>query len=244
MNNLNNNQNNQIFKKLKQYLEKEITCEYYDNGTILTETFKLDYVEDYECIATNIKDKYGKYLHIINFIWYNQFIISITNTEGEILYKNNNPIEELTNIKNKDELIKKQKLVFGENYVSIVEQNSKEYLIKKGLEHIEDSSKEEWIEFVEHNVEYNAKIIKATISMLQKINQGCSFYEAEIKVYRDEFNLSGYETNLVDSAVKRFCKYPQLYFEYLIKAKNGTLFENKTKKKTRCIRKPVSLKNN
>ena len=109
MNNLNNNQNNQIFKKLKQHLGKEIACEYYDNGTILTETFKLDYVEDYECIATNIKDRYGKYLHIINFIWYNQFIISITNSQGEILYKNNNPIEELTNIKNKEELIKKQK---------------------------------------------------------------------------------------------------------------------------------------
>ena len=226
---MNNEGNEQIFKILKQNLGKEITCVYYDNGSILSETFRLDYVEEYNYIATKVKDKFDqKYWHIIYFIWYRQFIISITNGDGQVLYKNNNTIEDLINIKDSDDLIKKEKLVFGQNYIGINEQNSKEYLISKGFEQIDEDLKTDWVEFVECNY---LKHIKATISMLEKINQGYSFYEAEIKVYRDEFDLSGYDNNFVDSAVRKFCKYPQEYSAYLIKAKTGTLFESKGKKR-------------
>ena len=44
-----------------------------------------------------------------------------------------------------------------------------------------------------------------------------SFYEAEIAVYGDEFNLYGSETSQVDDALKLFCKNRLAFREYLNK---------------------------
>lgn len=206
----------------------------------------MNYVKDYLYITAYIKrkDLPDNYLHSIAFIFYNQFIISITDTSGNILYENTNPVEELKEINSEEDLIKKEKLVFGEDYISITEQNSKGYLIKKGLEHIEPDLKEQWISFVERNIPYRVDIIKATISMLEKINLGMSFYDAEIKVYREEFNLSGIDTGEVDSAVLHFCKLSQKreYLDYLVKAKDGTLFESEPKNSTKTLRKQAIIK--
>ena len=106
----------------------------------------------------------------------------------------------------------------------------KNYLIQNGLEQIMPNLHDEWIRYVEKNMPHNIVIINATISMLEKINSGIPFYNAEIEVYRNEFNLSGFDTQNVDSAVLTFCNQPSEYYEYLKKIKSGTFFENYPKK--------------
>ena len=61
----------------------------------------------------------------------------------------------------------------------------KNYLIQKGLKQISPNLHDEWMIYVEKNMPYDIVIIKATISMLEKINSGIPFYNAEIEVYRN-----------------------------------------------------------
>ena len=171
--------------------------------------------------------------YTIYFIYYHEFIISIKDVKGNIIYENNNSIENLKEINSLEDLIQKEKLTFGKDYISINEQNSKNYLIQKGLEQILPNLHDKWINFVEKNMPYDIIIIKATISMLEKINSGISFYNAEIEVYRNEFNLSGFATKSVDLAVLAFCNQQKEYCEYLIKMENGTFFEDSSKKRTK-----------
>lgn len=227
--------------KLRENIGKEIVCTYYRNGNIQNFTFILTNLEEYQYIEvktkskTNLNKSYSDYIY---FIYYQEFIISIKDTNGNIIYENNNSIDVLKEIYNLEDLIEKEKLTFGYDYISINEQNSKNYLIQKGLKQISPNLYDKWMIYVEKNILYNIVIIKATISMLEKINSGIPFYNAEIEVYRNEFNLSGFDTQNVDSAVLTFCNQPSEYYEYLKKIKSGTFFENspkKTKNKKRII---------
>ena len=216
-------------KKLKENIGKEIICTYYRDGIIQNSTFTLNNFEEYQYIEVTTKRKANlnkSHSDYIYFIYYQEFIISIKDANGNIIYENNNPIDILKEIYNLEDLIEKEKLTFGKDYISINEQNSKNYLIQKGLEQILPNLHNKWIRFVEENMRYNIIIIKATISMLEKINSGISFYNAEIEVYRNEFNLSGFATKSVDSAVLVFCNRQKEYCDYLIKMENGTFFEN------------------
>jgi len=235
-----NNHQKETFKKLKANIEKEIVCTYYRDGSIQNSTFILNNFEEYQYIEvstknkTNLKNSCSDFIY---FIYYHEFIISIKDTDGNIIYENNNPIDILKEVNNLEDLIQKEKLTFGKDYISINEQNSKNYLIKKGLEQILPNLHDKWIRFVEKNMPHNIIIIKATILMLEKINSGISFYNAEIEVYRNEFNLFGFDTENVDSAVLEFCNQQKEYCEYLIKMKNGTFFENPPKKRKRNMKR-------
>lgn len=225
-------------KKLKENIGKEIICTYYRYGTIQTSKFILNNFQEYQYIEvstknqTKLKNPCSDYIY---FIYYQEFIISIKDANEDIIYENNNPIDVLKEVYNLEDLIQKEKLIFGKDYISINEQNSKNYLIQKGLEIILPNLHDKWISFVEENMPYGIIIIKATISMLEKINNGISFYNAEIEVYRNEFDLSGFDIEKVDSAVFTFCNQQKEYLDYLTKMKNGIFFEKKPKKRIKNI---------
>lgn len=138
---LKSNQNKEIFGKLKEMIGKEIICTYYQNHPIFNEekiqtiTLRLEKVNDYRSIFGRIENKIRPedYIpRVIGFIWESEFIISIKDLNGNIIYENNNPIEDLkVEYGNVDDLVRKQKLTFGEDYISEEELNSKTYLIKK-----------------------------------------------------------------------------------------------------------------
>lgn len=228
----------EMFKKLKDNLGKNVTCIYWQEGILKIDILKLAVVENYRYIATgNIEELDTE---IIQFISYDECIISIEDMNGNILYQNNTFEEKFQRINSEEELIKIEKLIFGENYISETEKNSEDYLIKAGLEQISKDLSEKWIDFVNKKYRINhLKIIKATISMLEKINQGMSYYAAEIQVYREEFNLGGFETSEVDMAISMFGKKNAEYREYSRNNVSRKSMQNPTKspRKQALIRK-------
>ena len=170
---------------------------------------------------TDLKNSCSDYIY---FIFYREFIISIKDIHENIVYENSNSIDILKEVNNFEDLKQKEKLIFGN------------YLIQKGLEQILPNLHDKWIRFVEKNMPYEIKIIRATISMLEKINSGISFYNAEIEVYGNEFDLSGAESKRVDLAVLSFCNQQNEYYDYLKKMENGTFFENYPKKRRKINR--------
>ena len=222
-------QNNKIFNKLKENVGKEIICTYYRYGNIYTHIFVLKNVVEYEYIEISATNDNPKVMHLefmksLSFITFGQFIISIKDEFGNEIYMNNNPVSLLKDVSNIDELVVREKLTFGSDYISVNEMNSTTYLINEGCKQIDQSLHQEWTIFVENNVIFELNVIKATISMLKKINSGKSFYDAEIEVYSDEFNLFGTDTEKVDRAVLTFCKNSKEYREYLKKIRNNTYF--------------------
>lgn len=237
---LKSNQNKEIFRKLKEMIGKEIICTYYQNHPIFKEekiqtiTLRLEKVNDYRSIFGRIENKIRPedYIpRVIGFIWESEFIISIKDLNGNIIYENNNPIEDLkVEYGNVDDLVRKQKLTFGEDYISEEELNSKTYLIKKGLEQLEPTLHEKWLEFVEYN--FSSGIVQATLNMLEKVNNGISFYNAELEVYR--YLWSGQST--IDSALSIFLG--QEYRDYLKKMRKQAFFEEPsvlTAGKSKCL---------
>lgn len=237
---LKSNKNKEIFRKLKEMIGKEIICTYYRKNSwdkeeqIQTIKLRLEKVNDYRSIFGRIENKIRPEDYIpmvIGFIWESEFIISIKDLNGNIIYENNNPIEDLkVEYDNVDDLVRKQKLTFGEDYISEEELNSKTYLIKKGLEQLEPTLHEKWLEFVEYY--FPDAVIQATLSMLEKVNHGTSFYNAELEVYR--YLWSGQST--VDSALSIFLG--QEYCDYLQKMRKQAFLEEPsvlTKGKTKCL---------
>lgn len=201
------------FKTLKQHIKKQITCIYYHDGKIEQETSTLNDVKDYQYIVTKIKNNNE---HTINFINYGEYILTISDSSGNIIYENKNLIELKPKIDTEEELLHYEQLTFKDEYISETRKNSIDYLIKKGLQVIDPQKHSTWKRFVKNNYSpmlYN-EVIKATIAMLEKINNGMSIYEAEIQVYRDEFNLFGHETNKVDEALKFFIANQEEYDKY------------------------------
>ena len=209
---------NEMFTKLKDNIGNYVKCTYWYNEELITKIIKLDRVDDYDSI-------FDSDFIWIHFITENEYIISIETIDGKVLYENKLFEKEFKNISSKEELYKKQRLVFGSNYISKEEIN---YLIKKGLDQIEPIYEEEWIKFVNSNSNYERiKIIKATISMLEKINKGMDYYLAEMKVYTSEFILDGNEMQEVTDAISIFFKHRKSFISY----RNRCTSDNKSKKK-------------
>lgn len=209
MKELNNNVKN-MFLNLKKNIGSYVTCKYWYDEKLCIKSFKLFDIKEYDYIIT---DDYN----FISFISYNQYIISVEDDKGNILYENRIFENEFKRINNEDEFFEKEKMVFGPGFENPHEKISKTYLINKGLKLINPELENEWIYFVSNNIPIGLRVVLATISYLEKINLGMSFYEAEIAVYGDEFNLYGSETSRVDDALKLFCKNRLGYREYLNK---------------------------
>ena len=112
----------------------------------------------------------------------------------------------------------KAKLMFGveDSLYSGLEEETKDLLIKEGLKYIEPETTADWLIFVNKNSENDLSIsaVKATISMMEKVENGMSFVEAEKLVYDEEYCMSGYFSAFVASAVSHFAKFKEEYKNY------------------------------
>lgn len=217
----------EMFQNIRNNLKKEVTCVHYDHGKIIIDRFILRGFKEYEYISTKGEHKY------IPFVDFNEYIVAILDDEDNVLYENRVFNKDTFKINNISDLISKQKLLFGEDYVSIEEQNSKEYLTKQGLNELDNKYYNEWIRFVDVNYSYDINIIKAIISYIRKINDGMSFYEAEIKVFSDEFpNI--YDKTLALTVINYIYKNNPDYLKYIRSDFcTGGEYKSATKKKKR-----------
>ena len=172
----------EMLTNVRKNIGKEIICKYYYCGNIFTCTSFLTGIKEYEYIILKKEPKY------IQFVDFGEYIISIYDSDGNILYENTLFDKDNYIVQDIRGLINKQKLLFGVDYVSTEEQNTKKYLIKQGLSELEPKYYLNWVNFVNINYELrNYNEIKAAISYMNKINNGMSFYRAEIKVFSDEY---------------------------------------------------------
>lgn len=229
-----------IFKKLKNYIGQQITCTYYDNGETITEKITLFGINEYHSIKTIGVFKTHKFNRYINYISLSEYILSINDLEGNVLYENPYLVENKPSMKSLEEVIRYEKLTYGIDYISREEQNNISYLINRGYLATLPELREKWFQFVNTNYNHHGnKVILATISMLEKINNGMPIYDAEIKVYRNELNLDGTETSLVDEAIKIFTTRKQ---EYLAYYKEEVIKPNLSPRK-RLLTKKILLEN-
>ena len=200
---------NKIFQNLRNNINKEVTCIYFYHGEEKRKTFLLKGLKEYEYIRFKEEPGY------MNFLDYNEYIIAILDSDGNKLYENLVFDKNNYNVKNERSLIIKQKLLYGVDYVSNEEKNSKKYLIKQGLKELEPKHQLRWINYVNLYYQLNyINEIKAIISYIHKINSGMSFYEAEIKVFADEFpNL--YHREIVLNFTRYVYVYNDEYIKYL-----------------------------
>lgn len=200
-----------MFQQLKNNIENNVVVKYWKDEKLKESEGKLLRVYDFDGITILSSDSD---LLFISFIDYNSAIVSIE-SESNVLYENSLFQKQLKKIENEEEFFKMEKEVYGKDYVNPEEFKSRSYLIKNGLKEIDASLENDWINFVDRNSGFNVKIVQAVISMLNKINSGMSFHDAEIIVYGEEFNLYGFDTKKVDDALKYFCKNKKEYNEYI-----------------------------
>lgn len=212
---------NNMFKLLKENIGTNIRCTYWKNETLITEIIKLDRVDEYDSIYS---DNF-KWIHFLN---YNECIIKIDTLDGKILYENTLFKKKFKNIQSKEELSKYQKQLFGKNYLTEKEQANKNNLLEIGLKEIAENQKEELLNFINSN---SKNIILATFSMLNKINNGMNYYQAEILTYTSEFILSGEEMQIVTNAVIYFLGQNKSFELYRNKCDNQKINKKKTLKK-------------
>ena len=96
-------------------------------------------------------------------------------------------------------------------------------LMREGLTLVKPEKIEEWLQFVDNysNNSYSAFIVKATISMMEKMEEGISFekaeqqvYKAEQQVYNEKLELNNYTKYSIASALSHFSKQGEEYRKY------------------------------
>ena len=198
-----------MFQSIRNNIGKEITCIYYSHREEKKKVITLTGLKEFEYILFKEEPKY------INFVDYNEYIIKLLDHDGNILYENSTFDKSDYNVKDNRSLIIKQKLLYGIDYISSEEKNSKKYLIKAGLKELEPKYQMAWINYV--NLYYELGYIddiKAVIAYLNKINNRMSFYDAEIKVFADEFpNL--YHKDIAVKFIDHVYIYNDEYIKYL-----------------------------
>lgn len=93
---------------------------------------------------------------------------------------------------------------------------AKSGLMKEGLLLIKPELVDDWQEFVDNNCDdgYSAYVVKATVSMMKKFEEGIPFEEAEQQVYAEELGLSGFQAGCAASALSKFAKQGDEYRKY------------------------------
>ncbi|MDO5569444.1 MAG: hypothetical protein Q4G04_04980 [bacterium] len=218
-----------MFQNLKNNIGGIITCYYYRYGLrqeLTGELRSVNYFRDIKISDT-----------IISFVGSISAIHSITLEEtGEVLYLN--PFIELEYDKTKpQDVVLARKEIFDNDVVDKQEARRKKYeeswrefsealtlqnpkikekLIKQGLPLIRPETLEQWIWFVKKHTNdvYSSHILKATISMMQKIEEGVPFKDAEKQVYDEEFILSGFQEERTARALSFFSKQGVEYREH------------------------------
>lgn len=210
-----------MFKLLKENIGNYVRCTYWKDEQLITEIIKLDRVDKYDSIYS---DNF-KWIHFLN---YSECIIKIETLEGKLLYENSLFKNYFKKNETKEELSNYQKIIYENNYLITKEQEEENNLIKVGLQLVDINQKELLLNFINSN---DKKIILATFSMLDKINNGMNYYQAEINTYTSEFILSGEEMQIVTEAVKLFLKKSESFAAYRSKCDNQNILKSKILKK-------------
>ncbi len=89
-------------------------------------------------------------------------------------------------------------------------------LMREGLTLVKPETAEEWLQFADNysNDGYSVFVVKATISMMKKMEKGISFEEAEQQVYDEELELTGFLAGATANALSHFAKQGEEYRKY------------------------------
>lgn len=210
----------EMFDKLREHIGEDVLYIGWWYGVIQEDTAELKEVNDF---ANVIIGHSG-----IPFVGYGAAISSIISKDGEILYSNPN-IEEGYDRRFDKDVSASRRLIFGNRIVDdeeVQQEKSKkewaEYkeksdaeakkmkysLMREGLTLVKPETVEEWLEFADNNSNdgYSVFVVKATISMMKKMEEGIPFEKAEKQVYDEELGLSGFMAGATANALSHFAK--------------------------------------
>lgn len=218
-----------MFENLKKHIGERISYKAWWYGVEQNETDTLRNVNYFSNIETEHSG--------IPFIGYGFAISSITLEEtGEELYSNpyieygydRRSPEDIEDSKRKffgDVVVDKQRdrrLKAEEERNKAMERadlaakKAKYTLMKEGLTLVKPETAEEWLQFADNNSNdgYSVFVVKATILMMKKFEEGISFEEAEQQVYNEELGLSGFMAGATANALSHFAKQGEEYRRY------------------------------
>ena len=218
---------NKMFEKLKEHIGEDVTYTAWCYGRKIKATGELKKIIEFGNVEIGSAG--------IPFVGHGFAISEIKSKDEEILYSNPN-IEYGYNRKSDEEVNASKRLIYGnrivDNMIKKTEElkrkfdtpKSKYYLMKEGLNLVIPDTIEDWLEFVDNNTNDNDSInvVKATISMMKKFEEGISFKEAEKIVYNEEFGLTafGFLAETTANALSYFAKQGEEYRIYWNR-KNG-----------------------
>lgn len=170
------------------------------------------------------------------FVGYGAIIVEIISQDGEILYAN--PYAESEYDRRTDkEIFAAKREIFGDRVADIQQARKEKFdkkveeaikmgdeqakkakyqLMKEGITLVKPEMIQEWLEFADMNSDdgYSVCVVKASISMMKKFEEGISFEEAEHQVFGDELGLSGFQAGCASSAISYFSKHGEEYRKY------------------------------
>ena len=217
-----------MFDKLKEHIGDVVTYTGWWYGVKQEETAELREVNDFVNVVIGSSG--------IPFVGYGAAISNITTINGEVLYSNPN-IEIGYDRRLDNDIFASKRLIFGDKIVDkmiaekeksdqelteykkksdVEAQKIKYTLMKEGLTLVKPETTEDWLKFVDNNSNdgYSVFIVKATISMMKKFEEGISFKDAEQQVYNEELGLSGFMAGATANALSHFAKNGEEYRKY------------------------------
>lgn len=218
----------EMFDKLREHIGEDVSYTGWWYGVKQEETDELREVNDFANVLIGCSG--------IPFVGYGAAISSITSKDGEVLYSNPN-IEYGYDRRADKDVFASKRLIFGDRIVdeeqaekekqdrewaeykekSDIEAKKAKYtLMKEGLTLVKPETAEEWLQFADNNSNdgYSVFVVKATISMMKKFEEGISFEEAEQQVYNEELGLSGFMAGATANALSHFAKQGEEYRKY------------------------------
>lgn len=217
-----------MFDKLREHIGENVTYNAWWYGVAQYETAELKAVQDFINVEIGSSG--------IPFVGYGSAISDIISKDGEVLYSNPN-IENGYDRRSYKDIFASKRLIFGDRIVdeeiTEKEKRDKEWeetkaksdaeakkmkyqLMKEGLTLVKPETVEEWLQFTDNNSNdgYSVFVVKATISMMKKFEEGISFADAEQQVYCDELGLSGFMAGATANALSHFAKRGEEYRKY------------------------------
>lgn len=213
-----------MFDLLRLHLNDNVTMIYYRYGRPEIRTGILQDLHDFICVDVGGLS--------IPFVGYEVVIVKITNTKGEVLYSNQNPIQDLTTV---EQINEAKKEIFGEEIVTeeikkreeaekrykeesnpINVQKSRLTLQKEGIPYVKPGMLGEWLEFVEKNgIGPDVCIINAAIETMKSLADDVPY--EEISEIFFEFGLTEYQKIAVINCVAHFSNLGPDFKDYCTK---------------------------
>lgn len=217
-----------MFDKLRQHIGEDVSYTGWWYGVKQEDTAELREVNDFINVLIGCSG--------IPFVGYGAAISNITSKDGEVLYSNPN-IEYGYDRRADKDVFASKRLIFGDRIVDAEvaekEKQDREWaeykeksdleakkikytLMREGLTLVKPETAEEWLQFADNNSNdgYSVFVVKATISMMKKFEEGISFEEAEQQVYNEELGLSGFMAGATANALSHFSKQGEEYRKY------------------------------